>query len=513
MARMDPDDARQEIEEAQRGREIALAGGLVDAWGRLKVLCVILVAMTAGVGALLLWLLWPSSTTSSPSLHPPEEHVPAGLGPRLAGSPHQPREVVSPPAVHPGGDRLVECEIRVTTFGDVAREVLAQTLDRSDPPAPSVRLRTKPGEHIWLVLSGAAVPETGVEIPDPVPARLEVRVPARDDPRLADPVLLVVDERSGQPLPQAVLDPATAAPDSAPVPADAEGRIRVPRSLAERIRSHHGLSRSAIIVEPDHIPKGWASLVEMGRVSAADWSAWDVSGVMRVGLKPFPGDQPIPRRTFQFLGEDGKPRSGCLALVRTSGMEILGYPPVPGRADASGRVELVAPIVASYDVYDGATLVGTFVVSRDATAEGTPREFRIPAAVRVHVVVRGLGQPKPDVWLHGPDVISLESDDDTGWARIDGEVEPGWKAFARAEGGRVRVSETLPAEMDVSVPRGVSVPLDVAGRRAILLVEEATTVDLDWGLLPTIPRESGNVTWSATREGLDETPGVGPGAK
>ena len=48
MARMDPDDARQEIEEAQRGREIALAGGLVDAWGRLKVLCVEVTWMPVG---------------------------------------------------------------------------------------------------------------------------------------------------------------------------------------------------------------------------------------------------------------------------------------------------------------------------------------------------------------------------------------------------------------------------------------------------------------------------------
>jgi hypothetical protein len=396
------------------------------------------------------------------------------------------------------------------TFGEPPRTVPAR-LGGQEVATETVRVRTRPGARIPLWLSGAAVLTTTVVVPDPVPARLELRVPARDDPRLAAPVLQVVDAGTGAPLPGAYLDPGTAAPEGASLHADAEGRIRVPAVLAARLRQRRSRMRAAIVGERDHLPRGWLSLARMGSVSAADWTAWDASGAMRVALEPL-GEPPVPRRTLRVLGEDGKPRSGCLVLVRTMGTDVSAAPPWPARTDASGRVEVIAPRVAACDVYDGTVLVGSFVIARDARPDDAVGEIRVPTTVRVHVVVRGLARPHPDAWLGGPDVVPLEADEPTGWARLDGVTRPGWRAFRRAPAERVRFRDGRPAEADLVLPRATPVPLDVAGRRAVLRAEETTTIEIDWGALGPVPQPPGNVRWSATREGLDAPPRGGPAA-
>ena len=467
---------------------------------------------------LLAWLLWPQSrNTPGPSSSSSEsESPPAASSPSLSPSPLAGRRETESPIATAPSDGLVECEIHATTFGDPAREVEIQEVDardKIDVSMGTVRIRTKAGARVGLFLRGAAVSDVRVEVPDPVPPRIEVRVPPMDDPRLADPVLLVVDEKSGKPLPTALFDPGSKAPEEPPVHADAGGLIRIPRALSARLREFLFLNSSGIISEANHFPRAWNSLFGMNQGTLADWAAWDATGAMRVRLEPFPADQLVPRRTLRVVGEDGSPLEARLVLMRTPGMGMLMQSPLPARTDGSGNVVVVAPAVASYDIYDGACLVGTFVMVRESMAENGVREIRVPKIVRVHVIVRGLAEPKPNMWLRGPEVVSLDPDEKTGWARIDGEVQPGWKAFSRADGSVIRASEGLPVEMDMLLPRGRPVALEVAGREALLKADEPTTIELDWSTLQLPRKEPGNVGWSLTRAGLDEMPGHGPSTK
>jgi hypothetical protein len=230
---------------------------------------------------------------------------------------------------------------------------------------------------------------------------------------------------------------------------------------------------------------------------------------MPVRLQPFPPGAEVPRRRLRVVGEDGSPRAGSLVLVRYPGMEILLQPPLPARTDAAGVAEVVAPPISALDVYEGGALLGTFVVARgDATLQSEPREIRVPTAVRVRVALRGLEDPAALAWLRGPDVESLEADERTGWARIDGEVRPGWMAFPRAHGALVRASEGPPPTVDVVVPRGRPVSLVVAGREAVLRADGPKTIELDWATLPPFSDEASQFfAWSLTREGLDAQAG------
>ncbi len=473
------------------------------------------VAGVAVLGALVAGLLWPRyGSTPESSSAPAESGSRAASGsPSLSPSSLGGRSVTGPAAATAPSDGRVECEIHVTTFGDPARQVQIQQVDggngKMDPTMGTVRVRTRAGESLGLLLYGAAVWDVRIIVPDPVPPRIEVRVPALDDPRLAEPALLVVDAVSGTPLPNALLDPGSQSPDVQPIHADADGRIRVPPALAERLRMNRFLPQSAIVVEREHVPRAWNSLIGMNQGTVADWAEWNATGAMRVRLEPFPTDGPVPRRRLRIVDASGNAREGWLVLMRTPAMDMLMKSPFPARTDATGIVEVVAPAVASYDVYDGAILLGTFVLARDSMSEGGTREIRVPRAVCVHVIVRGLAEPRPNAWLHGPEVVSLDPDESTGWARLEGVVRPGWMAFRRAEGTSVQVSEGQPAEMDIWVPWDVPVVLAVGGRVATVRALEATTVELDWTTLPAAPEEPRGFEWSLTREGLDEAPGPG----
>src|SRR5205085_6961703 len=181
--------------------------------------------------ALATWILWPQSgagpdarTSSAREPAAATRATPARLSPSLIHG----QDGDTSPAAAPAADGLVETEIHGTTFGDPPREVDIRRLAnrKVEPPKSTERARTRAGQRIDLFLGEpSALREVVLEVPDPVPARIEVRVPARDDARLVEPVLLVVDAKTVKPLPGAYLDAASRAPEATPVRADDEGRI------------------------------------------------------------------------------------------------------------------------------------------------------------------------------------------------------------------------------------------------------------------------------------------------
>src|SRR5262245_56338768 len=169
------------------------------------------------IAALAAWLV--GKARVSPDAEPRREDAPppATAPSVLSPAPGMARDDRSPAASTkaPGPEGTFACEIHVTTLGTPARDVEIRNVDgpASEPLGPGVvRVLARPGSQTGATLSGAAIPMVRVDVPDPVPSRIDVRVPAESDPRLENVVLLVVDEKTGKPLPDALLDPGAKAP-------------------------------------------------------------------------------------------------------------------------------------------------------------------------------------------------------------------------------------------------------------------------------------------------------------
>jgi hypothetical protein len=448
----------------------------------------------------------PSAETKSP---PSRERKPGLASEReSAASPDTtPKAAATPPQA--GEPKRFTVAIHVATF-DGRDVVVRQEQGRSlDSPSSRIEAQVVPGQQESLLLATppSLVAWTVVEIPDPVPERLEVRVPAADDPRLADVVLRAVDEETGEALPRAYLDPGPAAPDLQPLRADGEGRIRVPRAFQERMGARAVFRFGAVVAEREHLPRPWTTL-DVAAQRADDWRRWDAEGALPIRLERLRGE--VRRTTYRLVDESGRGRAGTLVTARYPITDTLYMPAPTTRTDANGAFEVLGSAVVALDVFEGPALLGTWIVVPSGDAGGPPPTITLPSLVHVRVRVQG-ADAKPTAWIHGVDLVLAAPEDRTGFARIDGKVEPGWKAMKPFEGSVLAVEGGPPYEIDVALPKGGAADLDlgIAGvsHRARVRAADAPALELDWSRLPEAPRERDRTTgWAPTREELDEMP-------
>src|SRR5437660_1584377 len=115
------------------------------------------------------------------------------------------------------------------------------------------------------------------------------------------------------------------------------------------------------------------------------------------------------------------PRTHARMIVRWPAPDGFGTPaPWSAWVREDGVAEVLVPYAVALDVYDTGGLLGTFVITHDATPADRTRDVVVPAAVRVHVRIRGIDGPRPTASIRGPDVVSLDPDDATGCATLDG---------------------------------------------------------------------------------------------
>src|SRR5205814_3951609 len=138
-----------------------------------------------------------------------------------------------------------------------------------DPAVVEPRVRVKPGARVGLHTQDErpAVWTVNVRVPGPVPEELVVSVPLRDDSRVRAPVFRIVDRATGAPLPRALLEPGPGAVALQPLPADEQGRIRVPAGVPERLAAAWR-NVGASFAAADHEPRGYGGLFGRGESDA-----------------------------------------------------------------------------------------------------------------------------------------------------------------------------------------------------------------------------------------------------
>jgi hypothetical protein len=477
----------------------------------------LVLGVAAAVAAGAAWFLFrsrgagPEAGTTSPPSTGAETPREARLGPwRGRKEPAPPAE-----ATGPRGTLVVH----VTTLGS-GLEVPVTAVRRKpvDPPSSTVEVEARANERYRLQLrEPSLLPDVEVTVPDPAPPRLEVRVPAAGDPRLAEPVLEVRDAVTSGLLPLAFLDLGAAAPAEAPLKADGYGRIRIPARLATLAGERGWRDEGAVVGEPSHLPVPWTTPMA-ARLSLEDWASWDATGLLPIRLEPYPDG--AETRRLRVVDESGRPRPSVVLLARFPGGEFHRLPPIPSRTDADGVALAPDAAATAFDAYEGDCLLGTFVLGRAARAAraAATRDLRLPSSVRVHVTISGLPGRSGSVTIRPAAVTSLDPDAATGYSRIDGKDAPGWSVFEPAEGDLLTFAGDPPVAFDRCLPKGREVSLVVTSegmhRRAVVRVDEPKDVALSWGSMePWDPRSTlRNVEWSTTREGLDEIERAFPGA-
>src|SRR5262245_17318763 len=138
------------------------------------------------VAALAAWMLRKRDASPDSEGRPEEASrastAPSALSPAPGTGRASPSPAARPSSTAPAGSSV--CEIHVTTLGTPAREVEIRSVDAltAEPPAAGVvRVTTRPGARIGVMLAGAAISMVRVDVPDPVPTRVDVRVPAESD--------------------------------------------------------------------------------------------------------------------------------------------------------------------------------------------------------------------------------------------------------------------------------------------------------------------------------------------
>jgi hypothetical protein len=267
----------------------------------------------------------------------------------------------------------------------------------------------------------AAVARISVRVPDPPPDVLVARVPSADDPRLASVVLEVVDAKTGEPLPDAVLEWDPSVPGPSRQEADERGRIAIaiPGSGAPGIAAL------------DAFDQGWASLrapahrgaggFAVGRfdprvgstrpnaVSASELASALEREVWRKPLEPLPPDR--VERQVRLVGPTGAPvvdaHVALVDAVDPKPLVQLGSAVTPSdlwmaarRTGPDGRVPVSTWKTGGVGLemrIGGVPFAAWGLSDAEWPAEG-PRDLRVPERADVELVLEDLGDGRAVTW-------------------------------------------------------------------------------------------------------------------
>jgi len=263
------------------------------------------------------------------------------------------------------------------------------------------RIRVAPGMPISLTTVDERAAIRSVTAPAPSPRDdLVVRVPAQDHPCLRTLALEVVDGETGVPLPDAWLEWAAGTGPSIRIPADDHGRIpvRFPDGVSAATAGAPLLRRFEVTEHVVHAPGHQAFGYARGRKEyvptsdAEDLASWLARGVVRIALRPLPGDG-YTECEVRLLDVDGRPvPDACVLVTLPVRLRLLEARRHPGfrRADEDGRFTVPVQRVVALEARLEDVPVAAWELSEEAWPEAGPRVLRLPAIARAELVVEDL---------------------------------------------------------------------------------------------------------------------------
>ena len=250
-----------------------------------------------------------------------------------------------------------------------------------------------------------------VTVPDPAPAVLTVNVLAEDDPRFREMLIEVVDEDSGQPLPQAVLEWGMAEDGDPTLRADRHGRIHARAGPG----GHHFPGRLILtaalltIRAPGYHPFPDAEReTTAGHLDATALDAWLATGVHRIALTPRGSVRARAEREIRILDAEGRPLAGALFRVTLpldrSTHASHGQAADDGirRADRDGVLTVPAEPVVGLELIVWGVRIEAWGLSEEAWPEEGPREIQAPAIALADLAIEGVPGWRPQSWRCDP---------------------------------------------------------------------------------------------------------------
>ena len=354
-------------------------------------------------------------------------------------------------------------------------------------------LRTRPGWYLAVetVDERAAMKSITILVPDPVPPLISIVLPARDDPRLARLELLVVDEVTGLPIPDAVLHWGEGASGVATQAADAEGRIVVtsPADDPRRPALWHFANSEHYVHAPGYAGQGWAAGVRafLPSVRARALASWMESGTQVIALRPLPEAPGSEEHGIQLLDAGGTPvadayvhvtypTKGHFEPLQKGGGRTAGFL----RTDETGSVRFPLRDVVGIELRKDRVLLRAWALAKEAWPTLGPRVLRQPPIAPLELTIEGLPEIVACFWTRDPLGAKRQPADGPCLTPI---MDAAAERFLAAHGAQLLICQRDGAGGGLEPPRA-TICVTLAGDRAHTLYVHAGSERRRWTTPP-----------------------------